>query len=305
MKTNSKISVVIPLYNKRDYIRRSVESVLNQSHQDLELIVVDDGSTDGSSNRINSAADSRVRIHRQNNAGEGAARNTGAELATCDWVAYLDADDSWDSGFLKEIAGMIERFPTAALCATGYRIRTPDSNTVVGATGQVSSKLHSNYFKLAYRSKLPFCASSVAISREALFACGGFAEQEPLGADQDLWCRLLTNNSFALSPRALATYHEDAGGRACNQQIPTSELSFSRRLQKKLDDGLIPVDQISDAQRYIAAHLLYLATTNARQGNLKIALDLLADPRTKSMPRKRITKLVGFNLLKRLGKGNP
>jgi len=300
MQPNIKISVVIPLYNKRDYILRSVNSVLAQSYDNLELIVVDDGSTDGSANSIRSVVDSRLSIHRQNNAGEGAARNTGAKLATSNWVAYLDADDSWKPEFLAEIATMVNKFPSATLCATGYRIRTPGSCTVVGTKGQAAAELHSNFFKLAHAGKLPFCASSVAVSREVLIACGGFAEQEPLGADQDLWCRLLTNTSFAFNPQALATYHEDAQGRVCNRQTPTSELAFSKRLQKKLDSGFMPFALIQDAKRYIAAHLLHLATMNARQGDVGTALEMLGDPRTKHLPWKRSMKLVEFNLRNQL-----
>lgn len=304
MKSSEKISVVIPLYNKRDYILRSVNSVLSQSHSNLELIVVDDGSTDGSAEALNCVVDSRLSVYRQKNAGEGAARNTGTKRAASNWVAYLDADDSWNPGFLGEIAAMIEKFPTAVLCATGYRIRTPARCTVIGTSGHATSKLHGNYFKLAYAGKLPFCASSVAVSRKAVLACGGFAEQEPLGADQDLWCKLLRNSPFALKPQALATYHEDAQDRACNRQIPTSELAFSRRLQQRLDSGLIPIDQLKDAQRYIAAHLLHLATINARHGNVSNALELLADPRTKHLPLKRYRKLISFIFLQQRNNKN-
>jgi len=303
MSSKHKISVVIPLFNKRNYIRRAIQSVLSQTHSNLELIVVNDGSTDGSGDVAMSIDDPRLRIHTQANAGEGAARNRGAELAKCSWVAYLDADDCWEPDFLVTVVDMIERFPEAVLCATGYRIQSPGSSKLVGARDDTVAVLHSNYFALAYQEKLPFCASSVAIRRSVLMSCGGFAEAESLGADQDLWCRLLTNHPFALNTRALAIYHEDAQGRICNSQLPTAELAFSTRLQAKIDSGQIPADQLPDAKRYIAAHLLHLATLHARQGSWESAIRFLSQSRTRSLRTKRSLKFMQFHAL-RLWKKN-
>src|SRR5687767_11003972 len=92
---NPWFSVVVPLYNKRSFIRRAVVSVLSQSFTDFELIVVDDGSTDGSFEEIRDIADPRLRLIHQRNQGEGLARNTGMAAARGVWIAFLDADDMW------------------------------------------------------------------------------------------------------------------------------------------------------------------------------------------------------------------
>ena len=290
MSLNQPISVIIPLYNKAGYIRRTVESVLQQTHKNFELIVVDDGSTDDSIAQLASLRDSRINIIRQDNAGEGAARNRGLTEATHDWVAFLDADDSWQPGFLGCVAEMITAQPEIELCATGYQILRPGSIELVGDSAASEHKIEQNYFSLSFENKLPFCASSVAIKAESLKACGGFAENEPLGADQDLWCRLLTDRAFALHRYPHVTYHQDASGRECNSTIPRSELPFSARLQARLDQGSVPQWRREDAERYIAAHLLYVATLNLRQGNLAAASLLLDDPRTRSLPIKRAIK---------------
>jgi len=300
MSLNQPITVVIPLYNKEGYIRRTVESVLQQTHKNFELLIVDDGSTDNSLAQIELLNDSRIKVIRQINAGEGAARNTGLNEASNHWVAFLDADDTWEAGFLSCITQMIEAQPEVELCATGYKILSPHGTEIVGSSTASEHTLEQNYFSLSFENKLPFCASSVAIQTDTLIACGGFAENEPLGADQDLWCRLLTDRAFALHRYPHATYHQDASGRECNSNIPRGELPFSARLQDRLDQGSIPELRRADAKRYIAAHLLHVATLNLRRGDLAPARTLLEDKRTRALPVKRAIKqawLVAYHSL--------
>lgn len=288
MKQPIHISVVIPLYNKQDYILRSVQSVLSQSHEHFELIIVDDGSTDRSVSRLANCSDPRVRYIYQENRGEGAARNRGIAAAKHGWIAFLDADDSWEKGFLSAIVEMTTRHPQSQLCATGYFIDDGTEPRVATRSAGEKSQLVSNYFGLAYQNQLPFCASSVAITQTALTDNGGFPEVEELGADQGMWCQLLTNQVFAFNATPLATYHQDASGRICQEQVPSAELPFSVRLQHALDDGLVCERQAADAHRYIAAHLLHLAKLNLQAGRWQHARKLIGDQRTRRLPKKRM-----------------
>lgn len=103
MKNNEKISIIIPVYNLENYIERCLQSVINQTYKNLEIIIVDDGSTDNSSNIINkyTAKDKRISYYKQVNKGPGSARNLGIEKCSGSWIAFVDGDDYLDKNYLK------------------------------------------------------------------------------------------------------------------------------------------------------------------------------------------------------------
>lgn len=117
-----KFSIIIPLYNKEKYIQRAVDSVLNQTYQNFELIIVDDGSTDGSLSAIkNYTGNPKIRIISQNNKGACSARNTGINSAMYKYIIFLDADDAWMENFLKEICNLINQYPDCGIYATSFQ----------------------------------------------------------------------------------------------------------------------------------------------------------------------------------------
>ena len=118
-KKTPAVSVVVPLYNKAAYITRCLESICQQTFDDFEVLAVDDGSTDGSGEVAARTADRRIRVISQRNAGEGAARNRGITEARAELIAFLDADDAWEPGFLQAVIQLSQRYPEAGLFATG------------------------------------------------------------------------------------------------------------------------------------------------------------------------------------------
>ena len=118
--TAVKVSIVIPLYEKAAYIQRAIESVLAQTHQNFELIVIDDGSTDGGGNIVRRFTDPRIRMIVQKNTGKCVARNRAIKQASSDLVAFLDADDEWLPDFLETVLALWEKFPEAGTWGTAY-----------------------------------------------------------------------------------------------------------------------------------------------------------------------------------------
>ena len=186
------VSVIIPLYNKAREIRRSINSVLSQTHRDFELIVVDDGSTDSSGDIVRQFVDPRIRLFVQVNSGECAARNRGVEEARGRLIAFLDADDEWLDDFLETVLVLHEQFPDAGLWGTacdlirrnGRRCQFPKSQLDYG-TGATAGYI--DYFSIP---SYPFTSSSVLIKKEALKDAGLFPVGLTMGGDLDTWIRI-------------------------------------------------------------------------------------------------------------------
>ena len=126
------ISVVIPLYNKEHQIAETLRSVLEQTFQDFEVVIVDDGSTDKSSEEALKIRDPRIRFVRQENAGVSAARNRGIEEARFDLIAFLDADDRWKPEYLQTQYDLFQKYPQCGVFACNYEFVHADSHTEIG-----------------------------------------------------------------------------------------------------------------------------------------------------------------------------
>lgn len=141
---NPLVSVIIPTFNRANLCRRAVNSVLGQTHTNLEVIVVDDGSTDGTEDMIK-GMDSRVRYIRQDNAGVSAARNTGMAMAEGDFIALLDSDDTWLPWKIEAQLKVLEYFPDAGMVWTD-----------MSAVDENDNELHESYLTRMYSAYTHF-----------------------------------------------------------------------------------------------------------------------------------------------------
>lgn len=205
--------MVIPLYNKEESIGRAVASVLGQTRQDFELLVVDDGSTDRGAEIVRGIGDARIRLIPQPNAGVSAARNRGAKEGTSNVVAFLDADDIWEPDFLETVCSLRERFPEAAVWATAYRMLNPNQERAIMRWGGLPSESEGGLLDFFSPGECALTSSTVLIDKSALFRVGGFPEGLVIGEDRDTWLRLALRYPIAWSPKVCAVIDQDAENR--------------------------------------------------------------------------------------------
>lgn len=204
-----ELSVVIPLYNKEKTIKACVTSVLNQTWQAQEILIVDDGSTDRSLEQLQELDSPLIRLICQPNQGVSAARNTGWRAAQTPWVAFLDADDCWLPDFLQTIQGLHSRYETCKMLATAYRFVYPhgeEQDIILNALPFEGEGMLSNYFEVAARSHPPICSSAVAIHTDALRAVGGFPLGLKSGEDLITWAKIAAQFPIAYAATAKALY---------------------------------------------------------------------------------------------------
>jgi len=204
-----QVSVVIPLFNKEKYVGRAIESVLGQTFQDFELIVVDDGSTDKGPEIVKKFHDSRIKLTDQPNCGVSVARNRGIAEARADLIAFLDADDEWRPTFLETIWKLRRLFPDTKVFATGYRMYRRARYLYVPnfKIPKVSTLSLSRYISCCINSNVsPISSSSVAVEKQTLKEIGAFPACQAHGEDLDTWFRLLERFTAAYYNEPLATY---------------------------------------------------------------------------------------------------
>lgn len=206
-----KFSIIIPLYNKAPYVEKAIQSVLTQTYQEFELIVIDDGSNDGSLEKIQKFRSSKVQIVSQENQGVSITRNNGVKLAKYDYIAFLDADDWWKSTFLQEMKKVIEKYPNAGIYGSSYyKVK---NNKFIPAKIGVEDSFESgviNYFRV-YSTTLwmPLTSISVVIPKEVFVYKNGFNPSLRLGEDFDLWIRIAQKYPVVFLNKLLAYYNQD------------------------------------------------------------------------------------------------
>ncbi|WP_395623765.1 glycosyltransferase family 2 protein [Sphingomonas daechungensis] len=200
--------IVMPLFNKEIYVARTIESVLTQRFRDWKLYVVDDGSSDNGASVVEGFGDPRIALIRQENAGPGAARNTGIIAGSSDWIAFLDADDIWLPDHLKVLNDLRQAFPGAALIGNAYVHWTGGDVPVPPEAGKMREV---RYFHEASRGRAPFFTSSAAFSRSGIDHVGLLAPVV-IGDEMDFWARLALHGQVAASTQPTVLYRVGTGG---------------------------------------------------------------------------------------------
>lgn len=227
------ISVVIPLYNKAAEIERTLRSVLEQSLPPLEIIVVDDGSTDGSAAIVERVGGERVRWVRQQNRGVSAARNRGIELSRGEYVAFLDGDDRWHPDYLKCLADFMIRYPDCGAYGVAFYVDSGDG-LVRADTPQTEGEVD---FFAESMQRYVLIPSAATIRREVLLDVGGFPNGMRMGEDQFLWTKVARRAKVAFLPTPLVVYSRAASNRSAATYRPEQTIySFEQLYDAEAED---------------------------------------------------------------------
>lgn len=210
-----KYSVIIPLYNKAQYVAKAINSVLSQTFTDYELVIVDDGSKDNSADIAEKVIVGQLhcKLIRQKNAGVSVARNNGVVASQGDYLCFLDADDWWEPTFLEEMSRLIEEFPEAGIYGTNYTIvNETKKKTRVAPIGVDAGfeKGYINYCQVYAKTlAMPLWTGAVCVPRTVFNEFGGFPKGIKLGEDFLLWIRIALKYKVAFLNKPLSFYNQD------------------------------------------------------------------------------------------------
>ncbi len=250
----SKVSVVIPTYNRVSTVVRAIESVLTQTYQDLEIIVVDDGSTDNTHEVIRRLHDPRLRyIRHDGNRGGSAARNTGIEASTGEYIAFLDSDDEWLPQKLEKQVYLLQRSDSSVGAVySGF--------VVINEHGERTNisipKYRGAILKDLFSVNSVGTVSTVMIRRECVSQVGAFDSAMVSCQDWDMWIRLAKHYKFDFVPEVLVYYHFGHNGQITKDWRAAAH-GHLRIVEKYLNDvkGL-PRRQRADALFSLGSYLV-------------------------------------------------
>ncbi len=263
------ISVVIPLYNKESSIAHTLNCVLNQTYNNFEVIVVDDGSTDNSASIVEQFTDPRIHLIRQKNGGVSAARNKGIDEAYGKYVAFLDADDVWETEHLENLVNLIRLYPQCRAWASRYINNINDTNHNI-ILNKVPFKgeygILNNYFEICSCSHPPVCSIAVCVERSLLKEIGGFPVGITSGEDLLTWARIAIKTNWAYSMKATAVYMMPITNSFTEKPTRPNDIgdSVCIGLKQLLKSDF---DRKSELKHFIGRFYKMKASTNLRYGD--------------------------------------
>ncbi|QIF04482.1 glycosyltransferase family A protein [Roseimicrobium sp. ORNL1] len=288
-------SIIIPTYNRIEYLKATLDSVWQQTFQDFEVIVVDDGSTDGTAAYL-SSLEGKVSLIQQSNAGPGAARNRGAEAARGEYVVFLDSDDLWFPWTLELTAEIINSVGRPSFIS-GRILPFSDPAELQHVSAQpLQYRHHPDY--LSAGSTLPFAGScAMIVRRDTFMASGGFLQGKVSAEDHDLALRMGVAGGFVeiMAPTTV-------GYRRHTTNITGSLLAIVEgimRLLQRESSGVYPGGNTHKKNRHqiLGSHLRPVAIACAKAGLQSQGWELYRKSFLWHVTLLRLKFLFGFPLI--------
>ncbi|WCO00828.1 glycosyltransferase family 2 protein [Psychroserpens ponticola] len=269
-------SIIIPLYNKEKHIIDTLNSVWSQSVSGFEVIVVNDGSTDGSLDQVNAVNDERLHIFSIKNQGVSNARNYGISKANADLIVFLDADDVWFEHHLKDLKDLHEEFPNCGMYCKAYDKK--DGSILIPSkfknipNDRLWKGIVNDYFDSSLINSIAW-TSAVMVPKNIFEKIGNFNIIYNSGEDTDLWIRIGLKFSIAFSNKVSAIHNLSSENKITDLKLSSrNHLDFNMfQKEESLNNGLkkyLDLNRYSLAIQYKLEHNILEAKNIYKQINL-------------------------------------
>lgn len=287
-------SVIIPVYNKANFIERAIISVLNQTYSNFELIIIDDGSTDCSKQKIEAILDPRIKYYFKKNAGVSSARNLGIQKAKFKYIAFLDADDIWLSNHLEKFYVLIGKYPLVDLYSSNYEIYDESDSSLLKENIQEEDRIFfiNDYCKSLAKGKMKPCwTGATCINKDAISELGLFPLGVKRGEDLDMWLRF-SRKGIVVSNIVTALYFKNTENNAMK--------NFKSVLESFPYEKWFEYNFIKSTYLFYYANLMLidLSISAFNNGNKKEAISTLKKCRGYSYLLHRAFYMFKFNICK-------
>jgi teichuronic acid biosynthesis glycosyltransferase TuaG len=277
------VSVVVPVYNQGEFVEHAIASILAQEYSPVEIIVVNDGSTDDTRQRLE-PFEHAARIFHQANAGASAALNRGIQESHGELVCWLSADDEFLAGKLEQQVAALTSHPEAAFSHTGYEVIDGAGARLSAVTTPVA--IHPDPFVTVFWAN-SLNGSTVMVRREVIEGLGGFDESLRADVDADMWMKILSRSTAVVVPGLFVRYRVHDNSLSANTDLMVRSMNLVRNrhlaeLIRRVKAGPEPAATLAKISGYVA-----------RQGLFYIARRLCRESvRTGFAPREQVAAVV-------------
>jgi len=250
-----KVSVIIPTHNRAEFLRSAITSVLNQTLQDFEIVIIDDASKDHTQEVIANFNDARIKaIHNQFSKGDAGTRNIGVINSNGEYIAFLDDDDEWLPEKLKIQTCLLDNSPpeVGGFCTHSYIIETE--------SGRVSSVFNPERSDLTKENFIR--TSSILLRRECFEQCGLFDESMPTSSDYDMWIRISKKFSFEIIKTPLVRYRINENSLTFNYD----KMVIGREILFEKHDKFFKQNPKEYSREYLQIGVLYCYKGEIKKG---------------------------------------